>query len=208
MPTILLMRHGETQWNRIRRIQGHVDAPSPLTLKGVDQARTYGATLRRLMGDPREWQVFTSPLARCVQTTGVVCETAGLDFADVVLDERLKEVGTGSFSGWLKPDLERRHPELMTGHGLAAWYFRCPGGETWADMAERIGAWLADRKPGDRVVAVTHGIAGKVMRALYSGRPPAEVLAEDSPQDAVFVLRDGAVDRVPCGDGDSGRRTA
>ncbi len=198
MPTILLLRHGETQWNRLRRIQGHVDAPAPLTLKGVDQAKAYGATLRRLMGDGRGWQVMSSPLARCVQTTGVLCETAGLEFDDVVLDDRLKEVGTGSFSGWYKADLERRHPELMTGNGMAAWYFRCPGGETWHDLERRLGDWLDQRRPGDKVVVVSHGVAGKVLRGLYAGIAPAMVLAEDAPQDALFMLKDGTVERVAC----------
>ncbi len=198
MPTIVLLRHGEIQWNRLRLIQGHVDAPTPLTLKGVEQAKAYGATLRHLMGDADDWQVVSSPLARCVQTTGVLCETAGLEFDDVVFDDRLKEVDTGSFSGWYKPDLERRHPELMTGSGLAAWYFRCPGGETWHDLERRLGDWLDERRPGDKVVVVSHGVAGKVLRGLYGGLAPAAVLAEEAPQDALFVLADGTVRRVSC----------
>jgi probable phosphoglycerate mutase len=198
MPTILLLRHGETHWNRLHRIQGHVDAPTPLTLRGVAQAKAYGATVRRLMGDSRGWRVVSSPLARCVQTTGVLCETAGLEFDDVVLDDRLKEVGTGSFSGWYKPDLKRRHPELMTGSGLASWYFRCPGGETWHDLERRLGAWLGECRPGDKLVVVTHGVAGKVLRGLYGGLAPAAVLAEDAPQDALFVLAGGTVERVAC----------
>lgn len=203
MPTIILVRHGETHWNRARRIQGHTDSVSPLTLKGIDQARRYGEALGRLTGGGEGggdgWAVHTSPLARCVQSTAILCEVAGLDFHRALFDDRLKEVCTGAFSGLLKSELEHRHPALMAGTGLDSWYLRCPGGEDWTAIATRIAAWLAERRPGEKVVAVSHGVAGKVMRALYAGLDPAETLAGDSPQDAVFLLAGGAVERVGCG---------
>ncbi|MGE5504477.1 MAG: histidine phosphatase family protein, partial [Actinomycetota bacterium] len=164
--TIILVRHGETHWNRAKRIQGHTDSPSPLTLKGIDQARAYGERIRGLIGSGQGWRVVSSPLARCVQTTAVICETAGRDFHDAVFDDRLKEVSTGEFSGLYKSELDARFPDLMKGRGRAAWYLRCPGGECWEDMTARIGTWLAERRDDEQVVAVTHGVAGKVMRAL------------------------------------------
>ena len=201
MPTILLFRHGETHWNRLKRIQGHTDAPSPLTLKGVGQAQAYGRTLQRLTNGEQGWRLVSSPLARCVQTSAVLCETAGWDFNRVHFEDRLKEVDTGDFSGWMKSDLEREHPELKKGSGLSAWYFCCPGGETWDDMAARIGEWLRECPPDDKVVIVTHGVAGKVLRCVYAGLDPVQTLAEDSPQDALFILRDHRVERVGCGEG-------
>jgi broad specificity phosphatase PhoE len=203
MPTILLFRHGETYWNRAKRIQGHTDSVSPLTLKGIRQAQVYGRTLHRLVGGGG-WRVVSSPLARCVQTSAVLCETAGLEFLDVTFDDRLKEVDTGDYSGWLKADLERLHPDLMHGRGLSSWYFRCAGGENWDQMAARIGAWLDECRPDDKVVVVTHGVAGKVLRSLYGGLDPVETLAEDSPQDALFRLHQGRVERLEC-DKDSDR---
>ena len=198
MPTILLFRHGETHWNRLRRVQGQSDTVSPLTLKGIDQARAYGETVRRLIGDEFGWRVVSSPLARCTQTAAILCEIAGLPFAEATFDDRLKEVDTGAFSGLLKSDLQRQHPELMAGTGLASFFFRCPGGETWDDMARRIGAWLSEWTEDDKLVVVSHGIAGKVLRALYANLDAETLLAEDSPQNALFLLRDGRATRVAC----------
>jgi broad specificity phosphatase PhoE len=196
MPTILLIRHGETHWNRVKRIQGHTDSFSPLTLKGVEQSRAYGQCIRRLIGDGAGWRVVSSPLARCVQTTAILCEAAGLDFDAVTFDGRLKEVATGSFSGLLKSELENRFPDLMAGRGRDVWYLRCPGGESWDDLAARLGAWLAELRAGDKVVAVTHGAAGKVVRALYGGLDPDRAMAGDSPQDALYHLAGGRIERV------------
>jgi probable phosphoglycerate mutase len=196
MPTILLVRHGETHWNRVKRVQGHTDSLTPLTLRGVEQARAYGARIRRLIGDEPGWRVMSSPLARCVQTTAILCEAAGLDFERVTFDDRLKEVATGSFSGRLKSVLEARFPALMAGRGREVWYLRCPGGEDWDALAARLGDWLADLAAGDKVIAVSHGAAGKVVRALYGGLSPEAALAGDSPQDAFYRLRGGHIERI------------
>jgi len=199
MPTILLFRHGETQWNRSHRIQGQTDAPSPLTLKGVEQAKAYGRDLARTLGpDIGQWKVIGSPLARCVQSLSALCDEAGIDFDTIHYDDRLKEVCCGRYSGKLRSEVELVDPDLFKGKGENSWYFRCPEGETLADMALRLGQWLSELKPGERIIVVTHGVAGKVLRGLYSGEPMAQALAEDSPQDAYFVMSQGKVIRRSC----------
>lgn len=192
MPTIILVRHGETHWNRQKRIQGHGD--SPLTLTGIAQAQAYGRAIAGLAGDGG-WRIVTSPLPRCVQTTALLCETAGLDFAAVTQDSRLKEVHTGSHSGRLKTDLS---PAELEGSGLDAWYFRCPGGESHAHLSGRLASWLGDLVPDEKVIAISHGVAGRVLRGLYGGRDPVEALSGDSPQDAVFRLGGGTIERIAC----------
>lgn len=194
MPTIILVRHGETHWNREKRLQGHAD--SPLTLKGIAQAQAYGRTIAPLVD--AGWRVVSSPLGRCRQTAAILCETAGLDFGTAVFDDRLKEVGTGTFSGRLRADMEAGHPEMFAGSGLDAWYFRCPGGETHADMSTRLSLWLAEQRAGDMLVVVSHGVAGKMLRGLYAGLDPARALGADSPQDAVYRLAAGSVERMAC----------
>lgn len=194
MPTIILLRHGETHWNRQRRIQGHGD--SPLTLRGIDQAKAYGRALPPLLGaTPQRWRLVSSPLSRCMQTMAVLCETAGLDFARVERDARLKEVSTGDYSGRLKDEFPPGH---LGGSGRQSWFFQCPGGESHDHMVARLTAWLQSLAADDHVLAVSHGIAGKILRGLYAGWDPDLALAQDSPQDALFVLRDGEVQRVAC----------
>lgn len=193
MPTLLLVRHGETHWNREKRVQGHGD--SPLTLKGIEQAKAYGRTLSKLIDQPAEWRVVASPLPRCVQTAAILCEVAGLDFTTITLEPRLREISTGQYSGMLKSDLA---PEALAGTGLDTWFFRCPGGETHAQVSERLGSWLGDRVAGEKLVVVSHGVSGRILRGLYTRKDPVEALAEDSPQDAVFRLRTGLCERIRC----------
>lgn len=192
MPTIILLRHGETHWNRQQRIQGHGD--SPLTLKGIDQARAYGRTALPLLGAGR-WRLISSPLSRCMQTMAIFCETAGLDFAQVERDARIKEVSTGEYSGRLKTEFQ---PGELGGSGRQSWFFHCPGGESHDHMVTRLSAWLESLDKNDHVVAVSHGIAGKILRGLYCGWDPDFALSQDSPQDALYLLRDAQVQRLAC----------
>ncbi|MGE4279735.1 MAG: histidine phosphatase family protein [Magnetospirillum sp.] len=189
MATIILFRHGETHWNRQKRIQGHGD--SPLTLKGIDQARAYGRSVKPLLGGAK-WRLVSSPLSRCMQTSAILCEIADLDFAQVERDARIKEVSTGEYSGRLKTEFPDGH---LGGSGRSSWFFNCPGGETHPHMVERLTAWLNSLGADEHVLAVSHGIAGKILRGLYAGWDPDFALAQDSPQDAFYLLRDGHVER-------------
>ncbi|KIL97631.1 Phosphoglycerate mutase family 4 [Paramagnetospirillum magnetotacticum MS-1] len=194
MPTIILVRHGETRWNREGRVQGHGD--SPLTPKGAAQARAYGLRLRGMLNGDGDWRVVSSPLGRCAQTTGILCETAGLDFRSIRFDDRLREVHTGQWSGLPKAELAARHPGILDCEGLNHWVFRCPGGESHQDVTNRLAHWLADLAPGDKVIAVSHGIAGRVLRGLYAGLDPDEAMRGDSPQNVLFFMSKGCVERI------------
>ncbi|OJX71362.1 histidine phosphatase family protein [Magnetospirillum sp. 64-120] len=189
MATIILFRHGETHWNRQKRIQGHGD--SPLTLKGIDQARAYGRAVSPLLG-AAQWRLVSSPLSRCMQTMAILCETARLDFAQVERDARIKEVSTGEYSGRLKSEFA---PGDLGGSGRQSWFFQCPGGESHQHMVDRLTAWLNSLGADEHVLAVSHGIAGKILRGIYAGWDPDFALAQDSPQDAFYLLRDGRVER-------------
>lgn len=194
MSTIMLLRHGETHFNRAKRIQGQMD--SPLTLIGIEQARAYGRTVAtQIAANPGNWTIVTSPMGRCRQTTAILCEVAGLDFADVTIDPRLAEVNAGQWSGLRKTDLPAA---LMEGGGRAAWYFRSPNGEDWQALAARLAAWLAERRDGEKIIAVSHGVAGRVLRGLYAHQDPDQALAGESPQNAFFRLSEGQCERIAC----------
>ena len=162
--------------------------------KRQDQARAYGRVLPPLLG-AHTWRLVSSPLARCMQTMAILCETAGLDFAAVSHDAHLKEVSTGSYSGRLKAEFP---PGELGGRGRQAWFFRCPGGESHDHLRARLTAWLTSLDGDGHVIAVSHGVAGRVLRGLYAGWDPDFALEQDSPQNALFVLHDGRVDRHEC----------
>jgi broad specificity phosphatase PhoE len=163
---VLLIRHGETEWNLTRRYQGWSD--SPLTRRGVAQAEAVGRKLRELP-EANGVPIVASPLGRARRTAELI-QAARADLAPIRFDERLKEISIGAWDGLDRDEIAALSPGIFDGDGHHEWYFRCPDGETYDDFAGRIGAWLADT--GDRaLIAVAHGVVTRVLRGLYAGLP-------------------------------------
>jgi len=153
---ILLARHGETDWNRENRFQGHADPP--LNEVGRAQAAELTATL----ADEPLAAIYSSPLRRALETAETIAARHELD--PVTLDP-LREVDVGSWQGLTRAEVEARFPEQFDRwleHG-AGW----EDGETYEQMGERVVAAmyeLAGRHPQERILVVTHG--GPIRAAL------------------------------------------
>ncbi len=191
--SLYLVRHGQTEFNLARRYQGALD--SPLTALGVEQAGRMGALLAGLV--PAGTAVISSPLGRTRHTARIISETAGL--AAPTFDARLAEVSLGCWDGLTDEDIDFAFPGARDGTSRWDWYFTSPDGERYEAMAARLGDWLAEATASDGpLVAVSHGVAGRVLRGLYAGLHRDEALKLDVPQDAVFRLSSGAVERIDC----------
>ncbi|GAB4392984.1 MAG: histidine phosphatase family protein [Kiloniellaceae bacterium] len=196
---IYLLRHGETEWNREGRLQGHGD--SPLTERGLSQAVAMGGALRREIGDEdlAGYTLVSSPLGRTLATARCVAAVTGHNPAEIVEDPRLREHGFGAWEGEIYQEVEQIHPEAWRAREADRWHYQVPGGESGALVAARIGAWLAEQSEEARLIVVSHGFAGRVLRGLYSGATPEEMLALPEPQDAVFRLSRGKIVSIPAG---------
>ncbi len=192
---IYLVRHGQTAFNRDGRLQGHLD--SPLTPLGIEQATRVGALLKSLIADPARWAVAASPLGRAAHTARIVADAAGL--GEVTLDDRLKEIGMGAWDGLTWAEIAAAAPDIVAGAPPHELFFHSPDGETYAVFAERLGAWVAEAAASrcDWVV-VSHGVAGRVLRGLYAGLGWDEAVNLPAPQDAIFRLAGGVIERIAC----------
>jgi broad specificity phosphatase PhoE len=188
---IFLVRHGETEWNRERRVQGRLD--SPLTALGREQAVCAGRLIRSVVPDPLALHVVSSPLGRARETARLLCDSAGIPASFVATDLRLAEVSTGAWDGLLYDEVERLAPGVVASHPHHGWYLHSPDGERYEEVAARVSSWLESVKARPAVVAVTHGIVSRVLRGLYAGLAPDETLRLPLPQDSVFVLARGSV---------------
>lgn len=189
---IWLVRHGQTVFNREERLQGRID--SPLTELGVAQARRVGDWFAPKIAAGGAWRILASPLGRTQATARLIAEAAG--FAGTVeTDDRLIELSLGSWEGLARPQIEALRPDL-TGQ---PFFMHTPDGEPWDVAAPRLADFLADcMATQDPIIAVTHGAAGKVMRGVHLGLDIAQARHLDVPQDAVFALTPGAIERFEC----------
>jgi broad specificity phosphatase PhoE len=185
---ILLARHGETDWNRASRFQGHADPP--LNDLGREQAAELGETLA---GEELA-AVYSSPLKRALETAQLVAEPHGVGAVSV---DGLREIDVGSWEGLTRDDVERRFPEqfrrwLDYGQG---W----EDGETYEQMGTRVIdalQQLAERHDGRRILAITHG--GPIRAALAR----AERISHEEARRLGPVLGNCFLARFDVGNGD------
>jgi broad specificity phosphatase PhoE len=189
---ILLVRHGETFWNKERRIQGRKE--SELTPLGERQAAAMASVIADLIArEPAPFRLLSSPIGRARQSAEIIARATRLP---IELDERLTEIHCGEWEGLLHSDLVARHPD----HYAREWLYGAPGGESFDDVMTRARSWLADQAPERqrRLVVVSHGVWGRCLRGVYANLVRADIDRQPVPQDAVFCLRDGRIDRFDC----------
>jgi broad specificity phosphatase PhoE len=191
---IYLVRHGQTEFNASGRIQGAKD--SALTPLGVEQGRRLGRLLGQIA--PADARIIASPLGRTQHTARLIREESRL-VSDIANDARLAEISLGEWDGMLKDDIRERAPEFDAGLRRWDWFFSAPGGDSYEALSERLGGWLEDARalPGT-TIAVSHGVAGRILRGLFLGLPRKEALMLDIPQDACFRMFEGRIERVEC----------
>jgi len=172
--TILLARHGETDWNREGRLQGW--APVPLNGRGRDQARRLG---RRVATEYDVDRLIASDLRRTRETAALVRD-AGID-ADPEFDPAWRERDLGVYQGLTREEMDEQFPAFAFENDVLALEERPDGGERLVDAYERaVDAWgrLCADPGGDTVLVVTHG--GPVTGVLAHVRGDDLVTAIDS----------------------------
>ncbi|KPK13004.1 MAG: hypothetical protein AMJ56_04085 [Anaerolineae bacterium SG8_19] len=163
MTTVLLIRHGQTDWNKIGRWQGHTDIP--LNDRGHQQARLLA---HRLATWPIS-VIYTSDLKRAVQTADPLGAKLGLV---PIKEPALRERNGGFFQGLTREELQARFGEewrRVRQDGLAP-----PNGESDLDLAMRVEAafqQMVNRHKGDMIAMISHGGALKVLISHILGLP-------------------------------------
>lgn len=154
MTDLYLVRHGETEWNRQRRIQGLTDIP--LNATGREQARLTGMLLTRRPIT----RVVASPLSRARETAEIIATQLGL--ADPELRDAFVERDYGAAEGLDFHEIDVRYPPGV----------EVPGRESREDVAARVIPALqalAAERPGEAIVVVSHG--GAIRAALLTAEP-------------------------------------
>jgi 2,3-bisphosphoglycerate-dependent phosphoglycerate mutase len=156
MGTLVLLRHGESQWNLENRFTGWVDVP--LSAKGEAEARQAGEKLKRYRFD----RAFTSVLIRANETLRIVLETIGQTAIPIEKDQALNERMYGELQGLNKAETAQKYGDQQVKLWRRSYDVRPPGGESLKDTAERVLPYYERRiRPaivaGDNLIIAAHG---------------------------------------------------
>jgi len=181
--TLLLTRHGETEWNRTHRWQGFTGPP--LNELGRQQASELAARLGTFDVDA----IYSNDTARAVETAATVSARLGLE---VTQDPRLREVNFGEWEGLTRHEINERYAGAFS-EWTACKLAAPPGGESDVQMAERVIESLLDiatRHGDERVLVVTSGGPIRAVQAHAAGidQALARLNFEGADNCAVFEL--------------------
>ena len=156
MARLVLLRHGESQWNLENRFTGWVDVP--LTPRGVQEARNAGDKLRGFIFD----RAFTSVLERANETLRLAIDAIGQSNIPIEKDKALNERMYGELQGLNKAETAKKYGEAQVKIWRRSYDVRPPGGESLKDTAERVLPYYERTiKPyllkGETILVAAHG---------------------------------------------------
>lgn len=156
MARLILLRHGESQWNLENRFTGWVDVP--LSPRGVQEAKNAGDKLRSFTFD----RAFTSVLSRANETLRLVLETIGQTDIPIEKDQALNERMYGDLQGLDKIETAKKYGDAQVKIWRRSYDVNPPGGESLKDTAERVLPYYETKiKPyllkGETILIAAHG---------------------------------------------------
>ncbi len=176
---LYFVRHGQTEWNAIARMQGQWN--SDLSDQGRAQAEVNGRFLKSRTIE----HLVASPLDRTRQTAEIINQHLGLG---LTFDDRLMEWNSGDWSGYLYAELPDHWPEEWAAWRADPFHYRGPNCENYPDMIDRSKPFLDEilKAPQTHIAIVSHGMIGRAMLGTVLGLTPAEILDIHQSNDTIF----------------------
>lgn len=181
MKEFYFVRHGQTEWNAIRRMQGQWN--SDLNDLGRQQADINGRFLAGLNIE----HIVASPLDRTRQTAEII--NKHLDVS-LEFDDRIKEWDCGDWSGEMWDEVAEKWPIEFSEWQANRFHYRGPNCENYPDMIERAHPFLEEiiNIEHKKVAIVSHGIIGRIMVSVLLGHTEEEMFQFSQSNDTIFHL--------------------
>ena len=165
MTEIIIIRHGETEWNKTGRFQGHSDVP--LSAEGRAQAAALG---KNLVVDHVD-AIYASDLTRAMETAAPLAQRFGLE---VISDPLLRELNFGSWEGRNFNDVNAENPDAMKTFYNDPERVNIPDSEPFPEFQQRVAGRVREivaQERGKRIVIVSHGASIRILFADILSMP-------------------------------------
>ncbi len=186
MALLILLRHGESQWNKENRFTGWIDVD--LSERGEQEARAAGSLLREVPIDV----VFTSALRRAIRTAELALEAAGKSHLPIVKDAALNERHYGDLQGLNKDEVARTYGEQQFKLWRRSYDVAPPNGESLKMTQERVLPYFHQHiapllKEGKNVLIVAHGNSLRALVMALEQLSPEQIIETNIPTGIPFA---------------------
>ena len=192
MTNIYLTRHGQTEWNVVKRMQGHKN--SDLTELGQKQAAALGLALKDIQID----KIYCSSSQRTLDTARLIKGNRNIE---IIPTDDLMEISLGCWEGHTFDEVEAQYPEKFDNFWNHPEKYVPIDGETFEDVRNRtakVMKLIAEKENGKNILVVTHGIVLKTIYTYFMNQDIAEVYNSQHPRSTCLchVIREDSVWKV------------
>jgi glucosyl-3-phosphoglycerate phosphatase len=181
-----------------------MDAHTPLTREGCEQAVRMGQALANFIADPAALSLMASPSGRTLQTLALVAGEVGANWHNHAADRRLREIDVGEWEGQYYQSL---FPDITVLFDMEHRLFKivAPGGEDYVAVAGRLRDWLGEQAFEHDMLIISHGMTARVLRGILLGMDDlagfGAPIASGLAQGSMVMIRDGVEELVIDGAG-------
>ncbi|MFC1659525.1 histidine phosphatase family protein [Pseudomonadota bacterium] len=170
---LYIIRHGETEWNVKRLVQGKKD--SKLTEKGIGQAKDIAKLLHKINKEMHNYKFIISTLGRTKQTFEVMKQELGIN-TNCICEPLLEEISFGIFEGITRNERLKKFPKEVELNEQDIWHLVYPEGESRAMLAERLKTFIKKYKNIENKIVITHNAVSIVLRGILNGQEYIDIL--------------------------------
>lgn len=189
---IILIRHGETIWNKKEKKQGQKD--SPLTLNAIEYAKKLAYNLKDTI-NINDYEIIVSPLWRCQQYASLICEILNIDYDKCKLDNDIKEHCFGLWEGKTEEEIEKEFPSFLKKRKEDWWDYIVPMGESYNLLYQRIKRFL-NRNENKNIIIISHEMVSKTIRGHYLNLEPRQIISLKHEHGVYYVLNDDKIKEI------------
>lgn len=180
MPELIIVRHGQSQWNLENRFTGWIDID--LSPKGIEEAEAAGEKLKGFTFD----KAYTSALTRAQRTLDIILDKIGQKNIPVEKDKALNERMYGDLQGLNKDDTRKQYGDEQVKIWRRSYDIAPPGGESLKDTADRVLPYYhekiePDLKAGKKILISAHGNSLRALIMYLEKMTPKQILETEIP---------------------------
>lgn len=179
---VYFARHGQTEFNKQKRLQGWKD--SPLSDAGKEHSREMGRALKGKSFTP----VWVSPLGRAIQTAEIMQEFIGFEYET---NDDLREVSFGDWEGNTLPEIDEKFPGMWEERQNNKWSYIPPGGESnehAQERAIRMANQIRKCEPGSQVLIIAHFAINRLILSQFMDIEPSDTMRMNVPHGIIYRL--------------------
>jgi len=187
LPTIILLRHGQTKWNVEGRYQGQLN--SDLTNLGKSQVEINALKIGQILEKTTSIKLFSSPLGRAKESAFILSDSLNWNKKDIIFDDNVQEIHYGIFEGKTKKYCQEVYKKEFEAREADKWnYVLDEGGESYAMVIKRLDLWLNTIQNEKIVVLVAHEMINRALRGIYCSYSKDKILKLRQSNDVVIKL--------------------